>query len=88
MKFKKNKTYRLFEYEPYCGMLYLKVTDGLIHFYHCYDYWGDRKGEMLWIESGFLDCKLIFRSEEYGSGKDYGYMLLKKAMERLALWKW
>ena len=41
MKYKKNKTYSLFNYEPHDGMIYAKATDGIIHFYHCHDYSGE-----------------------------------------------
>ena len=63
MKYKKNKTYSLFNYEPHDGMIYAKATDGIIHFYHCHDYSGEKNGETLWIKEGFIDCRLIYRSE-------------------------
>ena len=78
MKYKKNKQYSLFKYEPNCGMIYIKVVDGQIYFYNCHNYWGEKYMEMKWLEQGFADCKLIFRSEEFGSGKDFCYLLLKE----------
>ena len=79
MKYKKKKLYRLFEYEHCCGMIYFKVKDGLIYFYNCHDYWGEKYRETIWIDHGFSDCKLILRSEEFGSGKDFCYLLLKES---------
>lgn len=80
MKYKKDKRYRLFEYEPRCGMIYAKVEESLIYFYNCHDYWGEyKKWEMKWIEQGFADCKMLFRSDEFGSDIDFCYLLLKES---------
>ena len=79
MKYKKNKRYRLFEYEPRCGMIYIKVENGQIYFYNCRNYWeDDKKWEIKWIEQGFADCKLLFRSDELGSDRDFCYLILKE----------
>ena len=63
MKIRKNKIFTLFDYDPKEGMIYAKVRDGIIHFYHCHDYWGEKYGESLWIETGFIDCRIIYRSK-------------------------
>lgn len=78
MKYKKNKRYRLFDYEPRCGMIYIKVENGQIYFYNCRDYWeDDKKKEIKWIEQGFTDCNLLFRSDESTSNRDFCYLILK-----------
>ena len=83
MKYKKNKRYRLFEYEPRCGMIYIKVENGQIYFYNCRNYWeDDKKWEIKWIEQGFADCKLLFRSDELGSDRDFCYLILKENLSR------
>lgn len=80
MKYKKNKRYTLFDYKPRLGMnIYIKVENGQIYFYNCWNYWeDDKKWEIKWIEQGFADCKLLFRSNEFGSDRDFCYLILKE----------